>query len=122
MRKLVKLDRPLYHGTSFIRGLYIYVEGFKPPIYATTNLRRAIHYARARAALDGDDKYSIFTIVKLPKGTTAIADTYSRAEPDQFIITSKIPLYSWKRRDYRLKATKEELVRLQAFATAMSWR
>jgi len=47
----MKLDKPLYHGTSnaasiFIVGGY----GLKAPVYLTSDKDRAIHYAKAATA------------------------------------------------------------------------
>ncbi|GAI77498.1 unnamed protein product, partial [marine sediment metagenome] len=47
----MKLDKPLYHGTSKASAIYIVGGyGFNPPIHLIENRDKAIHYARAATA------------------------------------------------------------------------
>ena len=131
---MVKLDRPLYHGTSNASSIMIIrVSGFKAPVYLTTDRQRAEHYAKAATAYleqyakdEGGsliaEGYAVFTFRSLPNIDHLSPDDYSPNEPDQYVYQGRIGSLSHFVIDrYPLDVTPEEHLRLQCFAIGM-WR
>lgn len=140
---MIKLDKPLYHGTSAHSAILIYGGGgFRSPVYLTENYKDAEHYAKsATAYLENYAKenngklfkegYAIFTFIKLPevKGVNAIpfnqlliTDDYNPdAEKDQWVYKRPIKSVCYSIEYHPLEVTPEEHLSLQCFAIGM-WR
>ena len=129
----MKLDKPLYHGTSNAASILIVGgHGFKAPVYLTADKEIAIHYAKAatayleRHAKDEGckpiaDGYALFTFTSLPDIDDLQPDDYnSDAEPDQFIYRKPIRgLQHYTVERYPLEADDNEKMRLTCFAIGM---
>lgn len=128
----MKLDTPLYHGTSNAASILIVGgEGFKGPVYLTADKERAIHYAKAATAylekLVKDsggrlfaDGYAVFTFTSLPDKDGLCPDDWSPGEPDQFVYHKPIRgLRHFTVERYPLEADDDEKLRLSCFAIGM---
>ncbi len=128
----MKLDKPLYHGTSNAASIMIVGGyGFNAPVYLTTDRERAIHYAKAgtayleRHARDEGYKliaegYALFTFYSLPDIDNLSLDDYSPNELDQFIYRKPIKgLKHFSIERFPLDVDNDEHLRLQCFAIGM---
>ena len=128
----IKLNGSLYHGTSNAASILIVGDnGFKAPIYLTSDKDRAIHYAKAATAyLENHakdnktkliaDGYAIFTFNSLPNTGELLPDDYSPNEPDQYIYCKPIRgLRHFSIERYPLEVSPDEHLRLQCFAIGM---
>lgn len=132
---MIKLDKPLYHGTSKASAIMIIGgDGFNQPIYLTEDKKRAEHYAKAATAYletlakdEGSkpiaDGYAIFTFRSIPNEDYLIIDDYNLDEEQrQWKYLKGIKgLQHFTVEYHSLQVSKEEHLRLRCFAIGM-WR
>lgn len=133
IKKMNKLDAPLYHGTSKAAAIYIVGGyGFNAPIHLTADKKRAEHYAKAATAYleklcneKGTkpiaDGYAIFTFRSVPDKDDLVVDDYNLiAEPDQYKYLKPIRGLAHFTAEYHpLKVSNETHLSLQCFAIGM---
>lgn len=129
----MKLDKPLYHGTSKASAIMIVGgDGFNSPVYLTEDKKKAEHYARAATAYLEDharkngnkliaDGYAIFTLDSVPNEDYLVVDDYNLdAEQGQWKYLKGIRGLQHFTVEYRsLEAGEEEHLRLRCFAIGM---
>lgn len=132
----MKLDKPLYHGTSKASAIFIIAgDGFKAPVHLTEDKERAIHYARAATAyLENYAKEeniqliangcALFTFNSVPNKSLLVLDNYNpTAEPGQWKYLKPIRGLEHFTIEYSplVVTNDEEHLRLRCFAIGM-WR
>ena len=132
----MKLDKPLYHGTSKASAIFIISgDGFNAPIHLTEDKERAIHYARAATAylenLVKEENRQIiangcalFTFHSVPDKSMLVLDDYNlTAEPNQWKYLKPIKGLRHFTVEYNplIVSGEEEDLRLRCFAIGM-WR
>lgn len=132
----MKLDKPLYHGTSKASAIMIVGGyGLNPPIHLTENRDGAIHYARAATAYlgrlakdEGKELIitgcALFTFNSVPDKLLLKPDSYNpTAELNQWIYPKRIVSTSHFSVEYFPLEVKDdyEYLALQCFAIGM-WR
>lgn len=132
----IKLEKPLYHGTSKAAAIFIIGgNGFNAPIHLTEDKDRAIHYARAATAYlerlvkdEGGkliaDGCALFTFNSVPDKNMLVHDDYNpTAEPNQWKYLKPIRGLQHFTVEYYplIISDDEEHLRLQCFAIGM-WR
>jgi len=131
----MKLDKPLYHGTSKAAAIFILSYGFNSPIHFTEDKEQAIHYARAATAYlenyvkeEGTeliaDGCALFTFHSLPDKSMLVPDDYNpTAEPCQWKYLKSIKGLRHFTVEYHplIFSDEEEHLRLRCFAIGM-WR
>ena len=115
-----------YHGTSQKRWLSIRMHSAFAilPVYLTTDKQRAEHYAKARAAHDGDTEYEIIGIHLEPHRVEV--DDYSDNEPGQYKLTKPLhqnTVYSSRLHvdTFPMPVDQDKLLTLKAFCVGMGW-
>src|SRR3990167_11544283 len=115
-----------YHGTSRKRweSIQMYSAFMVLPVYLTTDKAMAEHYAKARAAYEGDDQYAIIGLCLTCD--KVLVDNYSDQEPGQYKLFRQIhqnTFYSQyvKAECFPMPTAADELVRLKAYCVGMGW-
>ena len=127
---IYKLPKPLYHGTSRAAIPLIATGRFLPPLSLTEDKRMAIHYAKARAAQIEEQYpnalkgYVVYTFKSVPNKAFLKKDTYSPRELGQWVYNRKMSVYQHISRaeEFPLNVSREERMRLRAYAVGMGWR
>lgn len=118
----------LFHGTSAVRGDSILRFGWAyNPVYVSTDIDRAWHYAKARAASDSND---LELVGREPTSPALVRvrtrryriDRYSASEPDQFSLTTddREGLYVLPY-EGKWPETSDEMLMLRAYCASMGW-
>ena len=118
---------------------FVATKGFMPPIFLAENKRAAIHYAKARAAqVESDENikrklpdymgkyrkgYVVYTFKSVPNRAFLKVDPYSPGEPGQWIYSKPMSAYAHvsKVEESPLIVSRDERIRLEAFALTMGW-
>ena len=129
----MKLNKPLYHGTSKASAIMIVGgDGLNPPVYLTEDKKRAEHYAKAATAyLEKHAKaeghkliaegYAVFTFTSVPDKDHLVVDEYNlEAEKGQWEYQKRIRgLRHFTIEYHPLQVSDDEHLRLQCFAIGM---
>ena len=127
----MKLDKPLYHGTSAASALCIAAgERLKVPVYLTENKTAAEHYGKAACAYlehfarkNGSsvlkEGYAILTFTSVPDKNLLRIDDYNEAERGQWTYPRPLGLKHCSIEYHSLEADDSEKLRLCCFAIGM---